>query len=274
MHIVDTHCHLIYREALSYPWLASAPPLDRDFTFDQYLAEARPAGIATTVHMEVDVAEGDIERETGFIGGLGVDALVPSCRPESPDFPAYLERAVTNPKVKGFRRVLHVVPDEVSRAPLFRENLRRLGERNLPFDLCVRADQLPIGLELAKACPRVQFILDHCGVPNVKDRDLDPWRANITALSALPNVACKVSGIVAYADPRGWTVAELRPFFDHVVAAFGWGRVVWGSDWPVCTLAADLTRWVAATHELLAGASLDEKRKLLSGNAGRLYRLV
>ncbi len=118
------------------------------------------------------------------------------------------------------------------------------------------------------------FVLDHCGVPNVRDRELDPWRADIAALAKLPNVACKISGIVAYADPAGWTVDDLRPFVEHVIAVFGWDRVVWGSDWPVCTTTADLTRWVAATHALIAGASDSEKERLLSTNATRIYRLA
>ncbi len=274
MRIVDTHCHLVYLDALSYPWLEAVPALHRDFTFERYLAEARPAGIAETIHMEVDVAEVDMEGETAFISGLGLDALIAPCRPESTDFPAYLDRVAANPTVKGFRRILHTQPDALSRAPLFAENLRRLGERGLTFDLCLQARQLPLGLDLAKACPDVQFILDHCGVPNVADGGLDPWRADLSALAALPNVACKISGIVASADPLAWTVDDLRPFVEHCIAAFGWDRVVWGSDWPVCTLTADLTRWVEATHALLGGTAEDEKDRLLCRNAERIYKLA
>lgn len=274
MRIVDTHCHLIYLDRLRYPWLESEPALNRDFHLDDYRAEAEPAGIADVIHMEVDVAADDIEWETEFIGGLGVTAMVAACRPELPEFPDYLDRAVGNPRVKGFRRVLHTQPDDLSRSPLFADNLRRLARHDMTFDLCVLARQLPIGLELAKACPQVTFVLDHCGVPNVRDRELDPWRADIAALAKLPNVACKISGIVAYADPAGWTVDDLRPFVEHVIAVFGWDRVVWGSDWPVCTTTADLTRWVAATHALIAGASDSEKERLLSTNATRIYRLA
>jgi predicted TIM-barrel fold metal-dependent hydrolase len=119
----------------------------------------------------------------------------------------------------------------------------------------------------------VQFILDHCGVPLVKERALDPWRANIKTLAAEPNVACKVSGIVAYAG-ADWTADDLRPFVVHVIESFGWDRVVWGSDWPVCTLTADLGRWVAATRTIIAGESADNQAKLLNGNARRIYRLT
>ena len=118
MHIVDTHCHLIYLDRLHYPWLSTEPALNRDFHFDAYLAEAKQAGIGDVIHMEVDVAEDDMEHETEFIGDLSVTAMIAACRPESWGFPDYLDRAMRNPRVKGFRRVLHTQPDELSRTPL------------------------------------------------------------------------------------------------------------------------------------------------------------
>src|SRR5690606_22883628 len=116
------------------------------------------------------------------------------------------------------------------------------------------------------------FVLDHCGVPKVAEQELDPWRSHITELAAHPNVAAKISGVVAYAG-QDWTVATLRPFVEHVIESFGWDRVVWGSARPVCTLTANLTRWVNATRELIAGASADAQAKLLHRNAERIYRV-
>lgn len=276
MRIVDTHCHLIYLDRLSYPWLADVPPLNRNFQLSDYWPQAQEAGITDVIHMEVDVADSDMQAETELIAGLGrpVVALIPACRPESSDFAEYVERTAATPGVKGFRRVLHTQPDALGMQPVFAENLKRLASYDLSFDLCVLPRQLPIAADIARRCPDVQFIVDHCGVPNVKDRALDPWRDDIRALAALPNVACKISGIIAYGNPVNWTVADLRPFFEHCIEAFGWDRVVWGSDWPVCTLTADLGRWVAATHALLDGASDNEKERLLSRNAERIYRLA
>lgn len=276
MRIVDTHLHLIYKDRFRYPWLESAPPLNRSFTLDDYLAEATSLGIEAALHMEADVAEADIEAETEFVTGLGrgVVGAISSCRPEQAAFPGELERLAANPKVKGLRRILHTSPDELGRRPIFAENLRRLTPLGLTFDLCVLARQLPIAAEIAAAVPDVQFVLDHCGVPNVKDQALDPWRADITALAKLPNVAAKISGVIAYGDPEHWTIADLRPFVEHTIEAFGWDRVVWGSDFPVCTLTANLTRWVGATRELIAGASETEQAKLLHRNAERIYRLT
>jgi predicted TIM-barrel fold metal-dependent hydrolase len=272
--ITDTHLHLVYLDRFSYPWLGDVPALNRDFTQETYRPQAEAVGITQSIHMEVDVAEADQMRETDFVTSLGgsVVAAISSCRPESKDFPAQLEKLAANPKVKGLRRILHTSPDELSQAPIFTENLKRLAAHRLTFDICVQARQLPLALRIARACPDVQFILDHCGVPLVKDRAIDPWRANIKALAAEPNVACKVSGIVAYADAN-WTADDLRPFVEHVIESFGWDCVVWGSDWPVCTLTADLGRWVAATRTIIAGESESNQAKLLNGNARRIYRL-
>jgi predicted TIM-barrel fold metal-dependent hydrolase len=272
--ITDTHLHLVYLDRFSYPWLGDVPALNRDFTLETYRPQAQAAGITQSIHMEVDVAAADQMRETDFVTSLGgsVVAAISSCRPESKDFPAQLEKLAANPKVKGLRRILHTSPDELSQAPIFTENLKRLAAHRLTFDICVQARQLPLALRIARACPDVQFILDHCGVPLVKDRALDPWRANVEALAAEYNVACKVSGIVAYADAN-WTADDLRPFVEHVIESFGWERVVWGSDWPVCTLTADLGRWVAATRTIIAGDSESNQAKLLNGNSRRIYRL-
>ncbi len=274
MRIVDTHLHLVHMDRFTYPWLAGAGSLNREWGAAAYVAEAQKLGIEAALHMEVDVADTDMEAETRHaleVHPLVVGAIA-ACRPESPNFPAYLDRLAALDGVKGFRRILHTSPDELSQGGLFRSNLRRLGDKNLPFDLCVLSKQLPVGRELVESCPDVQFVLDHCGVPDVAAKAIDPWRREIKALAALPNVAAKISGIIAYAGPD-WTTADLRPFVEHIVECFGWDRVVWGSDYPVLTLTADLGRWVAAIKEIVAGANSDEQAKLFHRNAERIYRL-
>lgn len=119
---------------------------------------------------------------------------------------------------------------------------------------------------------QVQFILDHCGVPDVKGKAFDPWRTHIRELAALPNVFCKISGIVAYAA-ADWTVEDLRPWVEHVVASFGWDRVVWGGDWPVCTLTSTLRQWVEASDTLFAAASQADREKVFYKNAEKIYRI-
>jgi len=275
MQIIDTHLHLIYLERFRYPWLDGVPALNRDFTIEAYLSQATALGIGRMLHMEVDVVETDIDAETAFATGIGrgVIGAIAACRPEAAGFEAFLERVCADPRVRGFRRVLHTGAHPDAETPRFVASLRRLARHRRTFDFCVLPRHIPLAAGLAKACPEVQFVLDHCGVPDIKDRALDPWRAHVRDIAGLPNVACKISGIVAYGHPTEWTVEDLRPYVEHVIACFGWDRVVWGSDWPVCTVTADLGRWVAATHDLIQGASDDEKERLLSGNAKRIYGL-
>jgi len=277
--MIDTHLHLIYRQRLSYPWLADVPALDREFPYETYAAEARRCGVTDALHMEVDVATAEIIAETRHVEGLAaapgslLRGAISACRPEEQGFAEFLERQRANPFVKGFRRVLHVVPDEVSEAPAFRDNLRRLGGTGLPFDLCVRPDQIDKAIALADLAPDVQFVLDHCGVPDVKGRAEHPWRERVAAIARRPNVVVKVSGVVAYADAATWTVDDIRPYVEHAIDSFGWDRVVWGSDWPVCTLTASLSTWLAALQAITRGASVDERDKLFAANARRVWRL-
>lgn len=275
MKIIDTHLHLIYQDRFSYPWLSGAPAINRQWTAESYFAEADGLGIAGALHMEVDVAETDIEAETRFVTALDprIIGAIAGGRPESAGFPAQLEMLARIEGVRNIRRILHQSPNELSQTPLFAENLRRLPTYNLGFDLCVRADQLlPVGMPLVEKCPDVQFVLDHCGVPDIAGGGFEPWRDAITEIARLPNIACKISGIIAYGGENPDT-ALLKPYFEHVIKSFGWDRVVWGSDHPVCTLTANLTKWVGITHELLAGCSDSEKARLLYQNAERIYRI-
>jgi predicted TIM-barrel fold metal-dependent hydrolase len=275
--LFDTHLHLVDRSRLTYPWLADAPALDRDWRYEDYETTARRVGITDVLHMEVDVAPADIDAETRFIAGLMarpgslMRGAISAARPENPDFAGWLER-VDRSVVRGIRRVLHVVPDEVSQAPLFRENLRRLGAAGLPFDICMLARQLPLAAALADAAPDTVMVLDHCGVPDIAGGAWDGWAAAIAEVARRPNVNAKISGITAYAG-GGWTLDSLHPWVEHVIGCFGWNRVVWGSDSPVCTLQSSLAEWVAATRALTEGASADERAALYAGNARRIWGL-
>ncbi len=277
--IIDTHLHLIDRSKLTYPWLAGVPALDHDFLYAAYEREARRLGIEASLHMEVDVEPSEIEKETAEIERLsrGPDSLlkgaIAACRPEGDGFEAYLERQEANGFVKGFRRVLHVMPDELSEASRFRDNIRKLGGRRFTFDLCVLPHQIGKAIALADLAPDVQFILDHCGVPDIRAGAEHPWREHMSEIARRPNVTAKISGVVAYAD-EAWQVQTLRPYVEHTIGALGWDRVVWGSDWPVCTLGGNLSTWVGATHALLEGCSAAEKRKLLADNARRIWNLA
>jgi L-fuconolactonase len=151
--------------------------------------------------------------------------------------------------------------------------VRRLAPLGLSFDLCLYHHQLPAAIELVRAIPEVSFILDHLGKPSIRSGVLDPWRDQIRRLAAMDNVTCKVSGMATEADWGAWRPEDLRPYLEVVVEAFGWGRLMFGSDWPVSTLAVTYTRWLEVVEELVAGISATEREALFGGTARRVYRL-
>lgn len=273
--IFDTHLHLIDRARLRYPWLAGLPALDRDWDFDAYRATAARIGITDVLHMEVDVAESDIDAETAWIAdlmarpGSPLRGAISAARPEADGFEAWLDR-VDRRVVRGVRRVLHVVPDGLSQDERFRRNIRRLGQARLPFDLCMLQRQLSLAVDLVDACPDTLFILDHCGVPDIASGAFGDWATRISHLAERPNLYAKLSGISAYGPPD-WDLQTLQPYADHLIHSFGPQRVVWGSDSPVCTLQSSLPEWVATTHALLAGLTPDERDMVLHGNARQIW---
>ena len=279
MKIIDTHQHLWDLDLFSYSWCRDVSRLNRSFRMQDYLEATRGLELAKSVHLEADVDEPYMLGETKYILSLAdqdnpLTGVVACCRPEKATFKAYLDEIVGHPRLKGLRRILHTQPDELSETPLFAQNVRLLENYGLSFDICVLARQLPLAIRLVKECPGVSFILDHCGVPQVKEKHLDPWRAYIREVAKFSNVACKVSGVVAYADHERWTPEDLRPFVEHAIECFGWDRVMFGSDWPVCTQAASFKQWVEALMFITRDASEADRAKLFHDNAERVYRLA
>ena len=279
MQIVDTHQHLWDPDLFRYSWLQSVPSLNRPFRMPDYLDATQGLNVVKSVHLEADVDEPFILDETCYLLALAdqpdnpLAGIVACARPENEDFKSYLDKIAGHPKLKGIRRVLHTQPDDVGQGRTFIQNIGSLEGYGLSFDLCVLARQLPTAINLVAMCPGVTFILDHCGVPQVKERILDPWRSHIAEIAQFPNVYCKVSGLVAYADPARWKEEDLQPYVEQVISCFGWDRVFFGSDWPVCTLSASYKRWVEALQSLTRDAGDANQQKLFHDNAIRVYRL-
>ncbi|HMV84191.1 MAG TPA: amidohydrolase [Blastocatellia bacterium] len=280
MQIIDTHQHLWDLDKLPYSWTTNNQTFNRSFRLEDYYTATAGVDVIKTVHVEADIDETHILDETRYILSLAerddnpITGVVAGCRPEYDNFREYIEQIVGHPNLKGVRRILHVVPDEISTTTTFVENVRSLEEFDLSFDLCVLARQLPLAINLVKQCPNVRFILDHCGNPDIKNQAFDEWRAGLKELAAYSNViACKISGIVVNTDIPHWTVEDLRPAVEGVIEIFGWDRVMFGSDWPVCTLAASLKNWLDALTALTLNAGEEHLEKLFRYNAERVYRL-
>jgi predicted TIM-barrel fold metal-dependent hydrolase len=280
MQIIDTHQHLWDLDLFRYAWLRAVPPLNRSFRMPDYLMAAEGLNVVKSVHLEADVDEPYMLGETRHLLALAdqpenpLQGIVACGRPESEDFKSYLDQIAGHRKLKGIRRVLHTQPDELGQGATFIHNVSALSSYGLSFDICVLARQLPVAIQLVSKCPDVIFILDHCGVPQVKEKALDPWRSYIAEIAKFPNASCKISGLVAYADPQRWTADDLRPFIEHAIDCFGWDRVLFGSDWPVCTLSASYRHWVEALQTITQETSGANRRKLFHDNAVRVYRLT
>ena len=276
--IIDTHQHLVETDRFSYLWPKKIDALaGRAFTYVDYLSASDDTGIAETVFMEADCE--DWQGETDMVLAMVADpatkmiGVIANARPEHPDgFDAWLDR-VADTDVVGLRRILHETTDDVSQTDTFRANLKKLAGRNLTFDINFLARQLPIAAELVHAVDNVQFILDHCGVPDIEGGDDASWRAGIKTLAAFPNVACKISGITAYCAPGSATLDTLRPYIEYCIACFGWDRVVWGSDWPVCNINSSIRDWMAISKAVVADEDRPNQEKLFRTNAIRLYGL-
>lgn len=275
--MIDTHQHLIDPGRFRYDWAAGIHTLQGNFRLEEYRTAAGGCGITESIFMEVDVPWEQASSEAAFFCSLAEDpanriaGVIAACRPEQPDFASQLEM-LAHPRLLGFRRVLHTQPDELSTGALFRENIRRIGKSGLTFDLCMLPRQLEYGAALIDACTDTRFILDHCGVPDIASGDLTFWRGRLLEISRRPNVFCKISGIIAYAS-GDITADKLRPVVEHAIACFGWNRVVWGSDWPVCNLTSDLRTWSRLLEEILSGCSGDELARLHHRNARNVYRI-
>jgi predicted TIM-barrel fold metal-dependent hydrolase len=281
MPLVDTHQHLWDLGKFKLPWLKGQPRLAKDFLPADYRKATEGLHVVKSVYMEVDVTPEQQAEEAEYVIGLckkgdtPMVAAVISGRPASEGFKKYITRFKEDKPIKGVRQVLHG-PDTPAGYCLdekFIKGIRLLGELGLSFDLCMRSTELLDGAKLVDACPDTRFILDHCGNANVQEKDRSQWERDIAAVARRKNVVGKVSGVVASARPGRWTADDLAPIVNHTLEVFGPDRVMFGGDWPVCTLAATYRQWVEALQTIVRDRPEAERRKLFHDNAVRFYGL-
>ncbi len=279
--IIDAHVHLWDTQRFPLPWLADTPALNRPFGVAQYQEATAHLAITGMVHVEANVAPQFALLEAQWAAAQArhdprLRAIVAAAPIEfGEQSRVYLEalRAVS-PLIVGVRRNLQSEPDPAyCLRPDFIQGIHLLAAYGFSFDICIRHDQLAAVTTLARQCPEVSFILDHLGKPAIKRQQLDPWRDQLAAFAALPNVACKISGLVTEADQARWQPEDLAPYVAHTLAAFGPDRVLFASDWPVLLQAASYQRWAETLDALTVQLSSDHRRRLWGENARRWYRL-
>ncbi len=279
--IIDSHVHLWDPDRVMIPWLAKVPTINRLINLDEYAEVTDGLDVEGLVYLQVEVAPPYALVEARDLVNLaradsrvkGVVAWAPLEYGEKVRY--FLEELVAlGPEIKGVRRIVQDEPDpEYCLQPDYIRGNQLLGEFGLKSDICCNFRQLGPNVELVRQCPGTEFILDHIAKPNIRGGEFEPWASQMTELASLPNVVCKISGATTEANLESWTIDDVAPYVNHALTAFGEDRVVFGSDWPVVTLASPYKRWVETVDSLTADWSDDARYKLWRGNAIRFYGL-
>ena len=277
--IVDAHVHFWDPRTLHYPWLGGLHALQRPFLPPDYTAATGDLSVEKMVVVECNCLATETQREVELFDRLGqtdcrlggivafVDLTDVATRSST------LDCLTTHGRVKGVRQNIQGQPPGFALQPAFVSGVQEVGDRDLIFDLCVTHDQLGEAIALVDQCPATRFVLDHCGKPAIREQLQEPWRRDVARLAAHDNVWCKLSGLLTEADVTRWRDADLIPYAEHVVEQFGTSRILYGSDWPVLTLAGEYTSWFEFTARFTDAWSTDERRRFYYENAVRVYRL-
>jgi L-fuconolactonase len=273
---VDTHQHFWNYDPAEYAWIDDRmTPLRRDFLPLDARREMDAIGVIACIAVQVRQTLEEtawlleLTDEFPFIAGVigWVDL-------QAPDVDAQLARVAAHSRLVGIRHIVQTEPDGFLERPAFLRGIARLEPFDLTYDILVYARQMPAAVAFARAFPRQRFVLDHLGKPDVRAQEYQSWRAQLNQLAALPNVHCKLSGLVTEADWGSWKPEQLRPYLDAALDAFGPDRLMIGSDWPVCTLAGTYKDVIGVTLDAIGEYSVTEQERMLGGTARELWNLA
>lgn len=276
---IDTHVHFWDRDLLPYSWLDSLPQISTPHTPETYRTETAALPPEKIVFLQ---CVGDIDSwrdEVNWVESLAqqeprIAGIVATAPLDSGDHTLrILDELTRHHLVKGVRHNTQDEPLGFARSPAYVAGARAAGERDLSVDLCCYHPQLRDIRALVQACPDTRFILDHLGKPGIRDREFNEWADEITKLAQCAHVFAKLSGIVTEADWDSWDAADLSPYVEHYLRAFGPQRVIFGSDWPVVKLASEHQRWLQTARDLTANLSEAEQHQIFVSNAAHFYRL-
>jgi len=276
MPVIDAHHHFWRYNTQDFGWIDDAMRvIRRDFLPIDLEKEIRAAGVDGVVSVQARQSLEEthwlleLAGQNPFIRGVvGWAPLI------APDADKIVGELAANPKLRSLRHVLQGEPDEryMLRAD-FNRGLAALQLHNLAYDILIFERHLPQSIELVDRHPEQVFVLDHVAKPRIKDNLLEPWRKNIFELAKRENVYCKISGLVTEADYVQWTEAQLLPYVDTMLEAFGPQRLMLGSDWPVSLVACDYSRWVNLVRSWIKKLSAAEQKRILGDTAIEAYRL-
>ncbi|MEU4492298.1 amidohydrolase family protein [Streptomyces sp. NPDC023998] len=280
MAIIDAHHHVWDLSVRDQEWITGPEmaPIARTFSLDDLAAETRSAGVGATVLVQTVTVADETPEFLALANGsdlvAGVVGWTDLTAPDVADTLASLRELPGGDRLVGIR---HQVQGEPDPAWLLRPDVRRglaaVAAAGLVYDLVVQPHQLPAAAEAAVRLPELTFVLDHLGKPPIASGELEPWASDVRALAARPNTVCKLSGMVTEAAWSTWTTPDLSPYAGMVLDSFGPGRLMFGSDWPVCLLAASYAEVLVAARALTHRLSDEERRAVFETTASRVYGL-
>jgi L-fuconolactonase len=280
MRIVDAHHHVWDLGVRDQDWITgpALAPLRRDFLLGAYQPVAQAHGVAASVVVQTVTVPGETPELLALAGAsdliAGVVGWTDLTVPDVADRIAALKEQPGGGKLVGLRHQVQSEPDpDWLTQPDVLRGLTAVAQAGLVYDLVITAGQLGQATRAAAAVPGLRFVLDHLGKPPIVAGRTEPWARDLRGLAALPNTSAKLSGLVTEADWRQWKVADLRPYAEVALDAFGPTRMMFGSDWPVCTLAASYPDVLAAAHDLTAGLTPAEREAVFAGTAISAYGL-
>jgi L-fuconolactonase len=272
---IDAHHHFWKYSAPDYAWIDDAMgPIRRDFFPSNLEKEIRDAGVDGVVSVQARQTLEEtrwlltMAAQNSFI--RGVVGWVPLT---DPSVSAELESFAAEPRLRAVRHVIQSEPDGFLMRRDFNRGVSILREMGLAFDLLVHERQLPEAILFVDHHPQQIFVLDHLAKPRIREQLLDPWRKNLKELARRENVFGKISGLVTEADFLTWNEAQLRPYYDTALEAFGPERLMFGTDWPVCLLACSYRQWHEVVCSFTAALSPAERTHVFGGTAERAYNL-
>lgn len=277
----DAHHHVWDLDVRDQPWITGEAmvPIRRSFGIDDLALDAAVAGVTATVVVQTlsEIAETeellDLAAATPLVAG--VVGYVDLAAPDVGEQLDWLRQRPSGDWLVGIRSLVQDEPDPGWLVrPAVLAGLREVARRDLVYDLLIRPHQLDTALAAVTEVPEGRYVVDHLAKPAIASRAWEPWAGGLTALAAHGNVFAKLSGLVTEADWATWSTSDLRPCVEHAMTAFGPDRLLFGSDWPVCTLAAPYGRVVGAVDELLADLSTTERDAVMGGTAADVYGLV
>ena len=271
---VDSHTHFWDLSRFKYFWITSqVGALQRNFLPPDLEPLLASAGVDRTIvvqaHQSLAEARWLLELATANEFIAGVVAWVDL---RSAALAKDLDELQRHPKFKGVRHLIHEEPDDAWMLhPEVLAGFHELERRGIPYDLATCPRHLKYVARLRERCPQLRLVIDHLAKPPIIERKMDPWAREIEMEAQLPDVWCKLSGMITEADWKNWTSEDLRPYVVHVVRCFGCDRLMFGSDWPVCTLAGSYQQVVGVLSKVLGPLGAEEATKIWGGNARRFY---